>query len=264
MDIVLAIVIVSAVGLIGAVILVIAGYFMNVKEDTRIGEVAQVLPGANCGACGFAGCSDYAKAIVEKGAPVNKCVPGGQKTADAVSKIMGVEAGEVAVRKAVVICQGSYEHTSDKYNYEGIETCAACNAFYNGRSACRFGCLGYGDCVKECEFGAIEVTNGVARVNTEKCTGCGECAKACPNHIIEVLPESEKPVVLCANKERGALTRKGCSAGCIGCMKCEKNCPSQAIKVVDNVAYIDHEKCTGCRECVNVCPVKAIAIPKTV
>lgn len=262
MDIVIAVILVTVVGILGAAILVVAAQFMHVDEDERIGELTGILPGANCGACGYAGCADYAKAMVETGAPVNKCVPGGKKVAEEAAKVLGVEAGEVAVKKAVVICQGSYEHTSDKYDYEGIKSCAACNALYNGRAACRFGCLGYGDCVKECKFDAISVDNGVARVNPDACTGCGACAAACPNNIIKVLPESEKPVVLCANKERGVLTRKGCDAGCIGCMKCVKTCPENAITVEDNVATIDHEKCVGCRECVNVCPVSAITIPK--
>ncbi|MEG2769564.1 MAG: RnfABCDGE type electron transport complex subunit B [Oscillospiraceae bacterium] len=261
MDIILAVAIVTGIGLLGAVVLVVAGHFLHIEEDTRVSEVLSALPGANCGACGHAGCEAYAKAIVENGEKVNKCVPGGKKTAEQVAEIMGVTAGEVAEQKAVVACQGSYEHTRDKFDYEGIETCAACNKLYSGRSACRFGCLGYGDCVKECKFDAIYVENGVAKVDNDKCTGCGECAKACPNDIILILPESDKPVVLCVNKERGALTRKDCDAGCIGCMKCEKVCEFDAIKVHDNVASIDLTKCTGCQKCVEICPVKAIGVP---
>lgn len=258
-----AVLIVTVIGLLGAAILVVAAHFMHVEEDERVGQVQEALPGANCGACGYAGCADYAKAIVE-GAPVNKCVPGGEKCANAAAAIMGVEAGSVAKRKAIVACQGSYDHTEDKYEYEGIETCAACSALYGGRATCEFGCLGYGDCKKVCKFDAIEVSNGLARVNPEKCTGCGACEQACPKGIIWVRPESEKPVVLCANKNRGALTRKACNAGCIGCMKCEKVCPDDAIHVKDNVARVDYDKCTGCRKCMNECPVHAITIPKVV
>lgn len=263
MSIVTAAVVVTVIGLLGAAILVVAAHFFHVEEDERVGKVLECLPGANCGACGYAGCADYAKAIVA-GAPVNKCVPGGAASAQGAAAVMGVEAGEVVKRKAIVACQGSYEHTSDKYAYEGIESCAACAALYKGRSACEFGCLGYGDCQKACKFDAIIVSNGLARVNPEKCTGCGACAEVCPKHIIEVRPESEKPMVLCANRDRGALTRKACTAGCIGCMKCQKACPVEAIKVVDNVAHIDVDKCIGCRKCVNECPVHAITIPKVV
>lgn len=263
MSIVFAIAVVAVIGLLGAAVLVTAAHFMHVEEDERIGLVAAALPGANCGACGYAGCADYAKAIVE-GAPTNKCVPGGAAVSAAAAQIMGVEAGDVVKRMAIVACQGSYDHTEDKYEYEGIESCSACVALYNGRATCGYGCLGYGDCVHTCKFDAIHVENGLARVNPVKCTGCGMCEQACPKHIILIRPQSEKPVVLCANKERGAMTRKACSAGCIGCMKCEKGCPEGAIKVQDNVARIDYEKCTGCRKCMNDCPVHAITIPKIV
>ncbi|MEG2020733.1 MAG: RnfABCDGE type electron transport complex subunit B [Oscillospiraceae bacterium] len=263
MTIFYAVLVVTLCGLLGAIILVLAAQFMHVEEDARIGEVQAVLPAANCGACGYAGCADYAKAIVD-GAPVNKCVPGGAAVAEAAAQIMGVSAGDVVKRKAIVICQGHLDNTTDKYRYEGVDTCAACSALYAGSSTCSFGCLGYGDCAAACKFDAINVQNGLARVNPELCTGCGACEQACPKKIIIVRTESEKPVVLCANHERGALTRKACTAGCIGCKKCEKVCPSSAITVKDNVAYIDHEKCTGCRACMNECPVHAITIPKTV
>lgn len=255
-----AVALVTAIGLVGAGILVVAAHFMHVREDERVGTVTAALPGANCGACGYAGCADYAKAIVE-GAPVNKCVPGGASTAAAVAEIMGVSAGEVVQRRAVVACQGNYDHTEDKYRYEGIKSCKACNALYKGRATCEFGCLGYGDCAAACKFDAIIVSNGLARINQNKCTGCGACEQACPKRVIWIRPVSDKPVVMCANHERGALTRKACTAGCIGCMKCEKSCPENAIHVNGNVARIDYEKCTGCKTCVNVCPVHAIMVP---
>lgn len=263
MNIVFAVLIVTVCGLLGAIVLVLAAKFMFVKEDERIGLIAEALPGANCGACGYAGCADYAKAVA-LGAEVNKCIPGGAKTAAAVAEIMGTDAGSVKQQKAVVACQGSYDNTTDKYDYSGISSCSACAALYSGSSTCSFGCLGFGDCKAACKFDAIIVENGLARINPENCTGCGACASACPKKIIWVQEVSEKPVVLCANKNRGAMTRQACTAGCIGCKKCEKICPSDAIKVVDNVAFIDHSKCTDCRACVNECPVKAIAIPKTV
>ena len=211
MSIVLAIAIVSVIGLVGAAILVVAAKYMTVEEDPRVGQVTEALPGANCGACGYAGCADYAKAIVSGEAEVGRCVPGGQKSADAVAAIMGVEAGTAVKMKAVVLCQGSYEHTTDKYDYQGVKSCAASAALYGGSSACPYGCLGYGDCVKACKFDAIHVENGLSRVDPDKCTGCGECAKACPKHIISVRPVSANPIVLCANEDRGALTHKECT-----------------------------------------------------
>lgn len=262
-NIILATGVVAALGLLGSLILVLASKLLYVPVDERVSKITQLLPGANCGACGYAGCGDYAKAVAA-GAPVNKCVPGGAAVAQAVGEVMGVTAGEVAKRKAIVACQGNFDNTTDKYRYEGVQSCTAAAAMFRGSSACSYGCLGYGDCTRACKFDAISVQNGVARVNPEKCTGCGACEEACPKRVIWIREESEKPVVMCANHQRGALTRKACTAGCIGCMKCEKTCPEGAIHVNNNVARVDYDKCTGCRKCMNECPVHAITIPKIV
>lgn len=258
MDIATAVLIVTLAGFIAAVILVIAAKVMYVEEDPRIGEVSAVLPGANCGACGFAGCADYAKGIVEDGAAANLCIPGGAACAAAVAAVMGVEAGEMNAQKAVVICGGTCEAAKTKYNYEGIASCAACASLFGGDNACSFGCLGYGDCVNVCQFDAIKVVDGVAIVDQEKCTGCEACVKACPKSVIALQAVSVKPVVLCNNKERGAVVRKECSAGCIACTLCAKNCPSDAIVIENNLAHIDHEKCIDCGKCIEVCPAKCI------
>lgn len=264
MSVLSAVLIVSGTGLLGAIILVVASQFMKVETDPRIGLVSAVLPGANCGACGYAGCNDYATAIVESGAPMNKCIPGGAASAQGIAEVMGSDSGDVGKFKAIVACQGTYEHRGQKFEYTGVKTCKAASMLHGGSSACAYGCLGYGDCIEACKFNAIEINNGVARVNPENCTGCGACKDACPKRVIWIREESEKPVVMCANHQRGALARKACTAGCIGCQKCEKSCPEGAIKVRNNVARIDLDKCVGCRTCVNVCPVKAIAVPKVV
>ncbi len=268
MDIMTTVIIVTVIGLIASVVLVVASKVMYVYEDERIGQVAGCLPGANCGACGFAGCSDYAKAIVEKGAEITKCVPGGQGAIDAVGQVMGVSASAAASKKAVVKCQGYSCNTGKKYDYQGISTCAAASKMFGGPNDCSYGCLGFGDCVKVCAFDAIQVVDGVARVIQEKCTGCGACAKVCPKFIIDFIPEDTKPSVLCNNKDKGAQTRKVCTVGCIGCMKCVKVCPvstedgqGKAVSVKDNLASIDHDLCIGCMQCANECPVNAIDIP---
>ena len=260
MTIAMAIILVTVVGLLGAVILVLAARFLAVEEDPRVGQVQECLPGANCGACGYAGCADYAKAIVE-GAPVNLCVPGGAKAAQAAAAVMGVEAGATRKVCAVVACQGADGVCKQKFDYQGIASCAAAAALHGGPNACTFGCIGLGDCVKACKFDAIHVENGLAHVDPAKCTGCGACKAACPHNVIRMYDEPEKPVVLCGNKEKGALTNKECAKGCIACMKCEKSCPEQAIKVVDFVATIDYSKCTGCGTCMEVCPKKVIHLP---
>ena len=260
--ILLAVLIVTVIGLIGAVILVAASIFMYVPVDERVEQITGCLPGANCGACGCAGCADYAKTIVEDGNAVNKCVPGGAKVAGEIAAIMGVEAGASVPMKAVVACSGTCGKTGKRFEFEGLHSCQAVKGLYGGDGDCKFGCLGYGDCVSVCAFDAIHVVDGVALVDREKCTGCGACAKACPNAIISIIPEHKrKPVVLCQNKDKGAQTRKACSAGCIGCMKCAKACPKQAITVENNLAYIDQEKCVGCGLCAKECPVGVIHVP---
>lgn len=259
MTIGLAIGIVSTIGVLGAVILVLAARFMNVEEDPRIADVNSCLPGANCGACGYAGCADYAKAIVEEGAPVNKCIPGGTACAEAVAGVMGVEAGETAQPKASVSCQGKEGVCTQTFDYSGVESCAAAASLYGGPKACVFSCLGLGDCVKACQFDAIHVCDGIARVDEAKCTGCGQCVAACPHDVIEMLTGHEgKPRVLCTNTEKGAVTNKECKTGCIACMLCQKNCPEDAIHVENFLARIDYKKCTGCGKCVEVCPKHTI------
>ena len=255
--IVFAIVVLVVLGLAGGVILVLASKFMAVYEDPRIAQITECLAGANCGGCGYAGCADYAKAIVENGAPTFKCAPGGDKTADAINTIMGNDTDDRPSLRATVICAGG-ENCGKRFDYQGIQTCAAAASIAGGPSACAYGCLGLGDCTRACKFDAIHIVNGVAVVDRQKCTGCTACTVACPKHIIFMKPLEAKPVVECSNKEKGPVVMKECTAGCIGCMLCQKNCPEGAITVTDFVASIDYDKCTGCGICTEKCPKKVI------
>lgn len=259
MSILNAVLVLAGIGLVCAVGLVFAAKFMFVPSNPKIDEVVEVLPGANCGACGFAGCSDYAKAVAEGKAETNLCVPGADAVAAKVAAIMGVAAADVVEMTAVVACRGC---TADepKYDYVGVRSCAAESMVAGGPSACRYGCLGCGDCAAACPFGAICVENGVAYVDPAACKGCGRCVSVCPKHLIKLVPEVKNSVVLCTNADKGAATRKVCAHGCIGCMKCQKICPNEAIKVVDNHAVIDVDKCTQCKACVAECPVGCIQI----
>ena len=208
MSIAIAVALVTVLGLIGAGILVLAAKFMHVEEDPRVGQVQACLPGANCGACGYAGCADYAKAIVE-GAPVNKCVPGGAAAAQGAAAVMGVDAGATAIVNAVVGCQGANDICKRQYEYEGVSSCRAAHALFAGPYACPYGCLGFGDCEAVCQFDAIHVTNGLAKVDTAKCTGCGMCKDACPQKIIWMHSSNDKPVVLCANHDPQPVVNSG-------------------------------------------------------
>ena len=164
--------------------------------------------------------------------------------------------------KAVVVCSGTCDKTSKRYSFEGVQSCQAVKGLYGGDGLCKFSCLGYGDCTRACAFDAIHIVDGIAKVDYAKCTGCGACAAACPGAVISIIPEHKrKPVVQCRNQEKGAVTRKQCTAGCIGCMKCAKACPKEAITVENNVAHIDQSKCVGCQLCVKECPVGIIHVP---
>ena len=252
---------VALVGAVGAIILVAASKFMAVEEDPRIEEVAGCLAGANCGGCGYAGCADYAKAVVMDGVPCDKCAPGGPKAAAAIAKIMGGEASAVE-KKAVVQCQGNTEHCKPSYDYKGIQTCAAAAALYGGPKTCSFACIGLGDCTKVCKFDAIHIVDGVAKVDKDKCTGCGACANTCPKKVIMIdAAGPRKPVVMCSNQDKGAVANKVCTTSCIACGMCERTCKFDAIHVVDGVARVDYDKCKGCGMCAQKCPKKIILFP---
>ena len=255
----LAIVSVTAIGLICAVVLAIASIIMAVKEDERFPVVREALPGANCGACGFAGCDGYAKALIEdEGIKTNLCTPGGDTVSKQLSEILGVGFEDVIEKVAVIKCRGDCTSTQDKMEYYGIESCTAANLLFGGRGACTFGCLGLGDCVGVCQSGAICIENGIAHINTRACTGCGMCAKTCPNHLISLMQDTRRVLVTCSNTEKGAVTHKKCTHGCMACRKCEKECPVGAITVTDNLAVIDCSVCDGCGHCAEVCPTHCI------
>ncbi len=249
--------ILSALGLGAGVILTLAARFMSVKTDERVGKLREALPGANCGACGYAGCDEYAAKVASGEAKPNLCTPGGKKTAATLGEILGM-AVEVEDKRAVVRCSGNESTSEYVMDYKGPNSCQACNTFYQGRKSCSKGCLGYGDCLDVCKFGAIKVENGVAVIDPERCTGCGVCITKCPNNLITTVPKSSRVAVTCASTDKGAYTRKVCKVGCIGCTKCQKVCECDAVTISDNLASIDPNKCTGCGKCAEACPSKCI------
>lgn len=258
-SIIIPIVAVTVIGLICAIMLVVASKFMSVPEDERFTAIRECLPGANCGACGFTGCDGYAHALAN-GETKNTalCVPGASSTAAKVAEASGFEAGEVIPKVAYVSCCGEINEETQKHDYRGINTCAAAASLFSGYARCYHSCLGLGDCAAVCPNGAICFENGTASVNAKLCVGCGLCAKACPKMLIQIVPRTVRTLVMCSNNDKGANTRKDCSFGCIGCKKCEKNCPSGAIKVVNNCAVIDYALCTSCGKCAEVCTTGCI------
>jgi len=257
--IIIAVISLSALGLICSALITVASKLMFVKVDVRVEKIRDCLPGANCGACGFSGCDGYAEALVKGDTSTNLCPPGGAETFKEINNILGIDAGDGLVKKtAIVHCLGSSEVMKDKMEYAGLKTCFAAKQLFGGQGACTFGCIGFGDCVDVCPSIAICVEDNLARIDPRKCSGCAVCIKVCPTGVISVENEPVDVAVFCMNTEKGAKLKDKCKKGCIGCMKCAKECPEDAIAVKEFLAVIDYSKCTGCRRCVDVCIAKCI------
>lgn len=265
--ILIAVIVLGGIALISAVILYVCSKKFAVHEDPRIGQVSAILPGANCGGCGYPGCSGMASALV-KGADAGSidglfCPVGGSDVMGQVADLLGMAVANTEPKVAVVRCNGTCELRPRIAVYDGLKTCTAVNSCGAGETGCGYGCLGCGDCVNACAFGAITMNQetGLPEVDEEKCTSCGACVKACPRNIIELRKKgikNRRVYVRCVNKDKGAIAMKTCKAACIGCGKCEKECKFDAIKIENNLSYIDPEKCRLCRKCVEACPTHAI------
>ena len=261
LGVIISTVIVGATGCLLGFFLSFASEKFKVETDPREDAVLDALPGNNCGGCGYAGCSGLAAAIVKGEAPVNQCPVGGAPVGAKIAEIMGVEAEAGARKVAFVKCSGTCDKTKSLYEYSGVEDCSAM-AFVpgGGPKACTYGCLGFGSCVKVCQFDAIHIVDGIAQVDKEMCKACGKCVSACPNHLIEMIPYDATDMVVCSSKDKGKDVMAVCDTGCIACHLCEKNCEHDAIHVVDNIAVIEQDKCVGCHTCVSKCPKKVIHV----
>lgn len=230
-----------------------------VETDPQIDEIEEVLPGINCGACGFAGCRSFAEGVATGKAEVHGCPVGGAPVAKLVAAIVGVETDGPKRRVAQVLCKGGLAEAEQRGLYDGPKDCRIAHATQGGEKACAYGCLGYGSCVQACAFDAMYMDeNGLPHVIEENCTACGKCVEACPRDIIVMINEEQGVHIRCRSLDRGRQVRQVCSVGCIACQRCVKVCPHDAIYMQDNLARINYEKCTNCRECVAVCPMNTI------
>lgn len=254
----------SIIGTLAALILYLVAQKFKVYEDPRIDQVEGVLPGANCGGCGFPGCRGFAEACVKADDLGDLfCPVGGNACMADVASSLGKLAVEKDPEVAVVRCAGSPEHRKRTNYYDGAPSCAIAHSLYAGDTGCQFGCLGLADCVKACKFDAMfmDEETGLPVVVDSNCTACGACVEACPRDIMELRRKNKKDrkiYVSCVSMDKGPITKKACAVGCIACKACMKACPYEAIQVENFIAYIDPVKCKLCRKCVEVCPTHSI------
>ncbi|MDR1356208.1 MAG: Fe-S cluster domain-containing protein [Tannerellaceae bacterium] len=262
--ILIAIITLGGIGVVSSGLLYVASKKFEVYENPLVAQVQEALPAANCGGCGYPGCSGFAGACVgAQSLDGLLCPVGGAAVMNRIAAILGKDAAGVEPKIAVVRCNGNCEARPRVNRYDGARNCAIAASLYGGETGCSYGCLGYGDCVTACTFAAIGINpaTGLPEVAEDRCTSCGACVKACPKGIIELRkkgPKSRRIFVGCVNKDKGGVARKACSSACIGCSKCEKECKFDAITIADNLAYIDPQKCRLCRKCTASCPTGAI------
>ncbi len=250
----------GGVGIIFGALLALAARFFAVETDPRVDSIREVLPGVNCGACGYPGCTGFAEAVAEGNAPMDGCIPGGPETIDEIALVLGQEAVKSKPLVATVFCIGDNQKAKELFVYDGIHDCAVAMKHMGGFKACSYGCLGLGSCVKACPFEAVTMgPTGLPVVDEEKCMGCGLCSRTCPRKIIQILPKGNTGhLVLCTSQDRGKSVAQACEVGCIACKACVKVCEQKAITMQGNLAVIDLDKCTDCGECVLKCKPETI------
>ena len=263
-DIIWPIIALGGLGLVLGLGLAVASKFLSVKTDPNIEKIRELLPGANCGGCGYPGCDGLAKALAEGKADVSQCSALSADKFKEIAALLGVDSTAGEKKVARVLCRGDSENCGAKYKYSGISDCRAAAALAGGPSSCPFGCVGLLTCAKACPFGAITLSDkGIASIDEDMCTGCGKCVEACPKNGIVLMPKKNAVYVQCRTTDKGKAVTLACKAGCIGCGICAKKCPQGAITMQNNLPVIDHDKCTACGICVEACPKDVIAISKS-
>ena len=248
---------IGGLGLACGTALALAARFLSVTEDPRVAEITELLPGANCGGCGFAGCADYAKAIVVDDAAINLCAPGGAEILEKLAAVLGKTAQAAERKVAIVLCGGTVEQAARRSSYNGVADCAAAHTVAGGDKACRYGCLGYGSCARACPVGAIELRDGVALVHPDICIGCGACVKTCPRGLVAMVPAARTIHVLCRSRDRGPAVKKACKVGCIGCTLCTK-LAKDSIRMDGFLAVVDYTVPLEDDKVVEKCPANCI------
>ncbi|MDD5774197.1 MAG: RnfABCDGE type electron transport complex subunit B [bacterium] len=250
----------GVMGLVFGVLIAIADEKLKIQVNQLEEQVLAALPGANCGACGYPGCSGYAHVVAYGDAPPGKCVAGGEAVAEKLSKLLGVEVKAGEKKIAYIKCQGGEGKASNIFQYDGFPDCQTAILVSGGHKACQYGCLGFGTCSRVCPFKAIKMNalTKLPEIDEKLCTACGICVTECPKKIIELIQKKNKVEIRCSSLDKGIEVKKKCTIGCIACQICVKKCPENAITMENNLAKIDYNKCTNCLQCVSVCPTKTI------
>lgn len=251
--------IMGALGLLFGAVLSIIGQKFSVPVDPVQQSVRELLPGANCGACGYPGCDGYATAVASGKAPVNSCPVGGDSVSAKIGEVMGVRADAQVKMAAMVMCRGGMDRCGTRFTYEGPQDCKSAVLVASGDKACAYSCLGFGDCQKACPYGAITINDQrLAVVDETKCKGCTMCVASCPRGILKMMPTGHAIRRKCSTKDRGKAVRDICETGCVSCGKCERMCKFGALKMVNGLPEVDHDKCVGCMQCADNCPTYAL------
>lgn len=258
MNILIPILILGIMGGGFGVLLGVAARAFRVVKDEKEEQIESLLAGANCGGCGYPGCSGFAQALLSGVANISDCPTTKPENKEQIANLLGTSVDERVPMTAMVMCNGTCGNVVLNHEYEGITDCVAAARYGGSDKACTYGCIGFGSCADVCPYGAITVENDVAKVSPEKCVACGACVDICPHNVIRLVEKKQRTFVKCVSKEKGASIKNICASGCIGCKICEKNCPKSAIHVVDNIASIDYTKCVNCGICASKCPKNII------
>ncbi len=241
----IAVAVVAGMGVVLGATIGIAAKVFRVETDPRIELVGELLPGANCGGCGKAGCADFAKALVSGEEMPGKCPVCSQEAVSAIAKALGIEAGETEKKVAVVCCSGDNNKTKVNVLYNGVSDCVSASLIAGGPKGCNYGCLGMASCARACPFNAIEMINGLAVVHSHLCVGCGKCVETCPRNLIKLVPVSAKVHVYCSSPEKALVKRKVCDAPCLGCRKCLKAADEGQFSMRGFLAEVNYDNPPG-------------------
>ncbi|MDX1646658.1 MAG: (Fe-S)-binding protein [Longimicrobiales bacterium] len=259
-DVLVSVAILGGVATVFGLAISVVNRRFHVWEDPRIDAVRDLLPGADCGACGRAGCRAFAQAVIGGSAVPAECTVMGPEERDEVAGYLGVAAGSADRRVARLLCAGGRDVAPYRATYHGIESCAAAVAVTGGGKACPWGCLGYADCAVSCDFAAIEMSaTGLPVVEPELCTACGDCVEACPLDLFVLMPVDHHLVVQCRNLLAGEAAEAVCSVACNACGRCAADAADGLIEMVDGLAVVDYDRIElENPEVVARCPTGAI------